>query len=171
MNDVMVDLETLGTTPETPIVSIGAVFFDLEKKVLGPTFYMILDVSEQIERGRKPTGDTLKWWFQQSDAAKKVFHDQAKPAQLVLQTFVQWYKANNPKKAFVWGNGSTFDVSIMENILRDYKIEVPWGYNKIMDLRTYKRFQAKGTSVTKSGVAHNALDDARSQAQFVLDHS
>lgn len=168
MKDLMIDLETLGTTPQTPVISVGAVFFDLETKQLGPTFYLPCDANEQIQRGRKPTGSTLKWWMQQSDAAKKVFHEQAKPMKEVLTLFVQWYKANYPKGAYVWGNGSTFDISIMENLFTDYDVECPWGYNKAMDLRTFKRFNRDGEQVKKSGVNHNALDDAISQAKFVM---
>lgn len=168
MKDCMIDLETLGTSPETPVISLGAVFFDIETKKLGNTFYMAADVNEQIARGRKPTGDTIKWWLGQTDAAKRVFHEQAKPMALVLQTFIQWYKANNPKGAYVWGNGSTFDISIMENLFRDYQITLPWGYNKAMDLRTFKRFQKGGEQVQKGGVNHNALDDAISQAKYVM---
>lgn len=181
MKDLMIDIETLGHTSETPVISIGAVFFDIEKKILGPTFYMALDVNEQIERGRKPSGSTLQWWLQQSDAAKRVFHEKAQPAPQVLQLFVNWYKTGGnmalghalPEKqrAYIWGNGSTFDISIMEHILRDYKIELPWGYNKAMDLRTFKRFVAKGQQVVKQGVDHNALDDAVSQANYVLENS
>ena len=144
MKDCMTDLETLGTTPQTVTVSLGAVFFDIEKKCLGPSFYMIMDVNEQIARGRKPTGDTLKWWMSQADAAKRVFHEKAKPMKEVLTLFVQWYSANYPKGAYVWGNGSTFDISILEDLFRDYGIECPWGYNKIMDLRTFKRFNKAG---------------------------
>lgn len=170
MNDLMIDLETLGTDPETPVISLGAVFFDPTTKKIGNSFYMALDVTEQIARGRKPTGETLKWWFSQSDAAKKVFHEKARPASEVLTLFAQWFKATNPK-AFVWGNGSTFDISIMEHMFKDYKIEKPWNHTKVMDLRTFKRFKAGGEQIKKSGVAHNALDDAVSQAQYVVDHS
>lgn len=168
--DLMVDLETLGVTPDAPVISLGACFFNPMTKVIGPTFYMPLDASEQIERGRKPDGSTLKWWMTQSDAAKKVFHEQAAPAAQALTTFVNWYKQINGK-AFVWGNGSTFDISIMENLFRDYKIKCPWGYNKVMDVRTFKRFKGGGETIVKSGVAHNALDDAKSQAQYVVDRS
>lgn len=172
MTDLMIDLETLGTDPETPVISLGAVFFNPETKQLGPTFYMALDVSEQIQRGRKPTGDTIKWWMGQTDAAKKVFHEKAKPAQDVLQLFVRWYKDNSTGKrgSSVWGNGSTFDISIMENIFRDYGLGCPWSHYNVMDLRTFKRFVAKGKKVEKRGTNHNALDDAVSQAQYVMEN-
>lgn len=171
MKDVMTDLETLGTSPQTPVISLGAVFFDMDGKTLGPTFYMAMDVNEQIARGRKPTGDTIKWWLSQTDAAKRVFHEKARPVTEVLTLFAQWYKQNYSKGAFIWGNGSTFDISILEDMYRDYGIELPWGYNKAMDLRTFKRFKANGAQIPNAGVAHNALDDAIAQAQYVLDHS
>lgn len=170
MNDLMIDLETLGTDPNTPVISIGAIFFDIASKTLGGSFYMALDINEQIARGRKPTGDTLKWWLQQADAAKKVFHEKAKPVPEVLNLFNQWFKATNPK-ANAWGNGSTFDISIMEDMFKDYKLDKPWSHNKVMDLRTFRRFCAKGASVKKEGTDHNALDDAISQAKFVLEFS
>lgn len=170
MNDCMIDLETLGTNPDAPIISIGAVFFDIEKKILGPTFYMALDVNEQIKRGRMVTGDTIKWWLGQSDAAKKVFHEQAKLAPQVLQTLSQWYKINNGK-AFVWGNGSTFDISMLENIFQMYNLDCPWAYNKIMDVRTFKRFVGKDAKIVIPGTAHNALDDAIGQAKYIMERA
>lgn len=165
----MIDLETLGTKPDSVILSIGAVFFDEKTKQIGPTFYMRPSVQDQLDIGRKVDADTIKWWMSQSDAAKKVFGEKQLPTRDVLTMFVNWFKQNN-KQAYVWGNGSTFDISMMENIIRMFNAEPPWGYNKVMDQRTYRRFQAKGERVIKSGVDHNALDDAISQAKFVLQY-
>jgi hypothetical protein len=41
--DLMIDLETLGLTANSVVLSIGAVFFDLEGEDLGPTFYTNVD--------------------------------------------------------------------------------------------------------------------------------
>lgn len=170
MNDLMIDLETLGTTPETPVISIGATFFDVEKKQLGVNFYMALDVNEQIKHGRKPTGDTIKWWLGQEDAAKRVFHEKAKHPTDVLHLFAKWIKSVNPK-TYVWGNGSTFDISILEHMFEMYGVECPWSHTKIMDLRTFRRFQGKGAKVVVPGTKHNALDDAIGQAQYVMERA
>lgn len=169
-SDLMIDLETLATSPQTAVVSLGAQFFDIETKTLGSTFEMVLELQPQIDSGREISASTLKWWMGQEEAAKRVFHEKAQPPTVVLGTFVNWYKSVNPK-AFVWGNGSTFDISIMENIFRMYKIEVPWGYNKAMDLRTFKRFNAPaGAKIPVAGVKHNCLADATAQARFVLEN-
>lgn len=176
--DLMIDLETLGNTPQTPILSIGACFFNaqepnpLNKDKIGPTFELILQLDEQIARGRKPDGSTVQWWMSQSDEARAAIVDKdkvAKPAEEVLNLFARWITENN-KDVYVWGNGSTFDISILEDAFRDYGIKTPWGYNKVMDLRTYRRFVAKGEKVKKLGVAHRALDDAISQARFVMEN-
>ncbi len=170
--DLMVDLETLGTSPQSPIISIGAVMFDLEQGILGGTFYMALKIDDQLEKGRKIDADTLKWWFSQSDAAKKVFHEKAQPTAHVLNTFTQWVKTNKgASKVYPWGNGATFDISLMDDIFRQYNIGSPWGFNTIMDLRTFKRFVANGAPLEGFGVAHNALDDAIKQAKYVIQHT
>lgn len=172
MNDIMIDLETLGVVPQSPIVSIGAVFFDIEKGLLGNTFYMALRLKDQLEAGRKIDAETLKWWMGQSDAAKKVFNEKAQPTTGVLNTFGQWIKMNKASpRVNVWGNGSTFDISMLEDILRQLNIGIPWGFSDVMDLRTFKRFVAGGQAVPKIGVAHNALDDAISQAKYVIYHT
>lgn len=173
MKDLMIDLETLGTTPECVVVSIGATFFDIEKKIIGPDFYVVLKIQDQLDKGRKIQADTLEWWFGQSNAAKSVFHEGSKLPIEVLNMLSTWLKANcsNSRDLRVWGNGSTFDISIMENIYRQYNLKLPWGYNAIMDLRTFRRFVAKNQKVENIGTSHNALDDAKSQAVFVIKHS
>lgn len=170
MNDCMIDLETLGTDPDSPVISLGACFFDIEKKVMGPTFYLAMDIDEQLKRGRKPSGSTLKFWMGQADAAKIVFKEQAKPTLEVLRTFIVWFKANGAK-AKVWGNGSTFDISLMEDLFRMYGLDCPWLYYNVMDLRTFKRFVAKGAKVPPPLIPHHALEDAKTQAQYVMEHS
>jgi exodeoxyribonuclease VIII len=87
----MIDLETLGTEPDAPIISIGAAWFDLETKTIGKTFYATLDVADQIDsKKRFASAATIKWWMGQSGAARKVFKDDARPSKEVLQLFANW---------------------------------------------------------------------------------
>lgn len=180
MQDLMIDLETLGTHVNAPIIAIGAVWFDPETGEKGPTYYRVLDVADQIDsKVRFADASTIKWWMQQANAAKEVFKDNAMPTQQVLEEFRQWImgfaKASKGSKAtrkcFPWGNGSGFDITLMETIFNDYNVECPWLYYNVMDLRTFKRFTAKGAKVEKlEGVNHNALDDAINQVDYVLKH-
>lgn len=170
--DLMIDFETLGQNPDTTVISLGACFFDLDKGIIGPTFYMAFDVVDQLKKGRSITADTLKWWMGQSDAAKKVFNEKAKPTEEVLKTFVQWVQGQGTvSKIKPWGNGATFDISIIEDLFRQYELKCPWLFYNVMDMRTFRRFIANNAKVDKSdGVNHNALDDAKNQAQFCIDH-
>lgn len=170
--DVMLDFETLGQDPDTAVISLGAVFFDELTGELGPSFYMAFDVDEQFKKGRSITGSTLKWWMSQGDAAKKVFNEKAQPAGEVLRIFAQWVLSQNTiSKIKPWGNGATFDISIIEDMFRMYDVKCPWLYYNTMDLRTFKRYIANGAKVVVDGVAHNALDDAKAQALYVIEHS
>lgn len=169
--DLMIDLETLGTTPDAVVISLGAVFFDVKTGTLGPQFYQVLDVTDQMRAGREVSPDTLKWWMGQAEAAKKVFHEKAKAPREVMALFSQWAKANGGSKMQVWGNGSTFDISILENLYRQLGEPQPWAYYSVMDLRTFKRFVGGNEKLAKAGVMHNALQDAINQANYVLSHT
>ena len=69
MNNVMLDLETLGTSPGCIILSIGAVFFD--KNGLGQEFYQTIDVQSSIDAGLTMSGGTFKWWMGQQGAVRR----------------------------------------------------------------------------------------------------
>lgn len=171
MNDLMIDFETLGQTPDTIVISLGACFFDPMNNKIGPTFYMAFEVEDQIKKGRSITADTLKWWMGQSGAAKKVFNEKAKLPKEVLETFSQWVLANSSiKNVTPWGNGASFDISIIEDLFRDYDVKCPWLFYNVMDLRTFRKYVANNAKVEKLGTNHNALDDAVSQATFVNKH-
>lgn len=171
MKQLMLDFETLSTTPDSIVISLGACFFDYDTGEIGPTFYMAFDIEDQLKKGRSISVDTLRWWFGQSDAAKKVFHEQAKPTDEVLKTFIKWVQSNGTiSKINPWGNGATFDISIIEDLFRQYDLKCPWLFYNVMDVRTFRKFVANNAKVEKGGTNHNALDDAISQAKFVIEH-
>ena len=69
-NDLMIDLETLDTSPYCVILTIGVVRFDpygngvAERLELRPT------IEEQTEKyNRVINDDTLRWWSEQSPEA------------------------------------------------------------------------------------------------------
>lgn len=49
MNNLMIDLETMGKKPNAPIVSIGAVFFNPQSGELGPEFYAVVSLESAME--------------------------------------------------------------------------------------------------------------------------
>ena len=70
MNNIMLDLETMGSGPRAAIVSIGAVFFDLQTGELGAEFEVAVDLRESVKFGEM-NADTVLWWLEQSDEARR----------------------------------------------------------------------------------------------------
>ncbi len=73
LNDVMLDLETIGQHSNAVIVSIGAVFFNPLTGNIGAEFYQVIDIEDAMKYG-EVDGSTLKWWMKKSDEARSVFN-------------------------------------------------------------------------------------------------
>lgn len=163
--DVMIDLETLGTTNDCIVLSIGAVKFD--KNGIKDKLYFVLDIKEQFERGRIVNPDTLVWWINNTKESQQVFNESKVSVQTALSKLAEFIGYNG---CFVWGNGSIFDISILEHMYRQYCINIPWAFYNVMDLRTLMRFNCESRFINgRKGVYHNALDDAITQANVVID--
>lgn len=169
MKDLMIDLETLGTRVNSPIVAVGACFFDIKTGEIGKTFDAAIDLTEALRYGRAD-GDTIKWWLTQNDAARqKVARGRSNPLK-VYPAFVEFVNAGG-SGVRPWGNGACFDISMIEyTIARVTEKTAPWDFWNIRDCRTIKHL---GTDLKLSapppleGVAHTALDDAIHQAKWV----
>lgn len=165
--ETMIDLETLGTTSRSAIIAIGAVHFSpITGKIdTRNTFYRRIDWSSAM-RGRHVAADTLIWWMRQDKAARLEVIKGGTKMKDALQELIEWFPENNR----VWGNGSSFDVSMTEDCLLQYGLPIPWKFWNVRDMRTIKAM-AKGlpgmSEATREGTHHNALDDAIFQAQQV----
>jgi len=170
LEHVMCDLETLGTGPESVILSIGAIAFDPDSGTLGPKFYQALDLDTSARYGRLDT-DTILWWMKQSDEARQVFSDpDRKPLPDTLSAFTKWLgQATTCPEGEVklWGNGSDFDNVILSRAYYNCDIPAPWKFYNNRCYRTLKSL-VPATKLLRTGTHHNALDDAISQAQHLL---
>ncbi len=164
----MVDIETMGQRFDAPVLSVGAVFFDPDSGRLKDEFYRAVDIDSAFRFGRT-SGSTVKWWMQQGDAARQAAIKGTESLPKVLQDLTAFYKQN--PKAPVWGNGPSFDCTILEHAYARCEIPAPWAFWNIRDCRTIKELgEAIGYTVPKlAGTAHNALDDAKHQAMWVSE--
>ena len=173
MKNIMVDLETLGTVPGCSILSIGAVAFDPESGELGEEFYVVVRRSSNGVFGLHEDAQTLQWWGSQSDEARQVLRDsedmeESTPLNTALECFKYYLVQFNLNKVEVWGNGSDFDNAILAVAYQKVGLELPW---KFWNNRCYRTLKAeyKGTSrLIRKGTYHNALDDARCQAEHAI---
>lgn len=171
MQHLMIDLETMGTRFDAPVLAIGAVYFDPDTGRLGDKFYRHIDMEDAFRYG-KVSGSTVKWWLKQSDAARAaITRDDGVMASQAFTEF-QAFVLNGPTGDRVkpWGNGATFDITILEYaFLRIIDRAAPWKFWSIRDCRTIKDV-AEPLGVESGelkGVAHHALDDAVHQAGWV----
>ena len=155
---VMIDLETLSLKPNAVILSFGAVRFDEHgtyEELYAPGAPDF--VQEQIDAGRRVDAGTLKWWFEQSDEARgavfKGTYDGARPLDFILDT---------PNLEGVWGNGASFDNVVLRSLLEQNELKI-WSYKLDRCFRTLKALYAPDVVLNNN---HNALDDARNQAQL-----
>jgi hypothetical protein len=161
----MIDLETMGLVPGAAIVSIGAVVFDPRiNRVTKNTFYRELDWASQ---GRQIDPNTQQWWTGRVAGAKAAL-DGLDDLDAALADLTSWL----PRDCKPWGNGATFDISMLENAYRQHNIAIPWKFWNVRDCRTIKDIyeSARGGYDKKSGgTLHHALDDAIFQAQYVCE--
>lgn len=164
MRHVMIDIETLGVTPDAAILAIGACAFDPETGDVGDTFYAGIELSYAI-KNRRIDADTLAWWLKQSEAARNAaFFQGTYTLREALEALTAWL----PSPAVVWGNGSGFDITLLENAYLQVGLLVPWNYRNVRDMRTIVALEAVGKDeIPPVGTAHNALDDAIWQATYV----
>ena len=170
---LMIDLETMGKKSNAPIVVIGAVFFDPQTGEIGPTFYIVISLVDAKDTGAVPDGSTIEWWLAQSSEARSaILVDQVKLVDALIQfrEFINEY--SDEKFVQVWGNGATFDNTILRTSYERLNIPCPWRYYNDRDVRTIVElgktigFDAR-TVIPFEGVRHHALDDARHQAKYV----
>lgn len=173
---VMVDLETMGKKHNAPIVAIGAVVFDPATGSIGESFYKVVCLESSVNWGAVIDPSTVIWWLKQSSEARSaIVNDDAIPlldALLQFREFVSDNVAGGSKKAQVWGNGASFDNSILRSSYDCIAEDYPWEYWSDRDVRTMVELgQAIGfdpkTTIPFEGDRHNALADAIHQARYV----
>lgn len=162
MTNIMLDLETLGTTPNSVILSVGAVKFG-NGEILD-SFYERVDPSSQTKYNLEIDPKTVQWWIQQSEEARKELGLPGQPIEAVLTWLAEWMFDIDVR---VWGNGATMDNVILTNAYNKVGIPRPWSYRGDMCYRTIKNLYPD-IKIEQGGVYHNALDDARSQAIHLM---
>jgi hypothetical protein len=174
----MIDIETLGKKPGAVVLSVGCAVMDMEQLEIVEKAYWVLDLKEQQHQHIDP--ETVIWWMQQTDDARAAFRKlipktDAATFKNELQKLFDKYNTKTP-----WANGTNFDLPILGQYIYnlfsgpgDLEELVPWGY-RWQDMRSLATVMAEILPystfyVTNASVAHNALDDAVRQAEYVLE--
>ena len=168
---VMLDSETLGVSKDAVVCSIGAVIFAPNTTKISGEFHQHIDWQSAIDDGRVVDASTVQWWMAQSDAARKALLDGNKTNAVTWKAALQKFAEFFPKYGYVWGNGATFDVTLLETAYKKhgYNGRPPWNFGNVRDVRTiaHLAYPYYPESIVMDGVAHDALADAIHQANVV----
>lgn len=160
---VMIDLETYGTRPGCPVISIGAVAFG--PNGITSEFHRAISIGHQLAAGLAPDPATVRWWARQSAEARAIFAEATEPPETTLSAFKQWLLAvGNPDQNRIWGNGAGFDQPILTALYETFERRAPWEFYNERCFRTLKSLHRDISAPEKPRVKHNALEDARAQA-------
>lgn len=162
-----IDLETLGTRFDSYILSIGVAAFNIDTGSIIDTLHIktVCDDNYNIDM------DTVMWWLSQSDEARDAItnRENVKPIEMALNELNQFIP--DTKNAVVWGNGSSFDITLLDHAYHQCNLKQPWHFWNVRDMRTIVAlarvvgFDDKG--VKFEGVKHDALNDAAHQAKVI----
>ena len=165
--DVMIDLETLATSTDAAILTIGAVKFDpfdynveFDEK---DKFYVKVDLDSCNELNLTVSEDTINWWSTQSKEAQEEAFSQTGRID-VYDAFQDLYKFCWGAQR-VWSNGAAFDIVICETVFNRIHKKTPWDFWQVRDVRTI--FDLGINPERPAVTAHNALADAEAQARGV----
>lgn len=168
--DVMIDIETFDVKDTAVIVSIGAVAFDVRgahASQNNATFYSGLICPDSQLPGRTVSGNTLLFWFRQSQQARALFDGNAKHTlPTALRQLASFIRMNATLDAKIWGNGVDFDNAILKSAYAHCEQTLPWTYQQNACYRTVMGLGLveKEKLPQRIGTFHNALDDAMTQA-------
>lgn len=166
MNNIMLDLETMGVQSDAAIVAIGAVRFDLETGEIGESWYSAVKLESSLVVGLTVTASTVEWWMKQSDKARSVLWDErALTLPSALHLFSGWAVETGTIDG-VWGNGASFDNSIINTAYRACGHSKPWRKNQDKCYSTIRSLYP--LKLEFEGIAHNAVDDAKHQAKVLI---
>jgi exodeoxyribonuclease VIII len=157
----MIDLETLATSPDAQVLTIGCTKFDPFS--FAPThtdFYMRVDIGEQEELGRVQSDDTLEWWGRQCAAAQEeaFTDDERVDVRTMLRALKKWYVGCDG----IWQQGF-MDTSIIEDMCRQMDEPIPWPHWQVGDSRQFLKRMPHDPREDDKFLAHHALEDSKAQ--------
>lgn len=178
--NIMIDLETLSTHTNAAIIEIGAVEFNKQTGEVGEKFNVIIDPKDWCKNDRHVDGETIQWWFKQTNDARKRFvtkqknikYCTLKHALVMLKNFIMVCDTvDEDKNVVVWGNGSTMDITILESAYEYFDIEIPWKFWSVNDVRTIVDLNPiiKTQTIFNSGIQHSAVGDCLHQIKYLTN--
>jgi DNA polymerase III epsilon subunit-like protein len=145
--NIVVDLETLSTRANASIVVIAAIKFSGKEEFseniseeelfsMKNTFYRRIKINTE-EKKYHIDNNTVTWWNTQPKEIiyESLEHPDRTELKQALTDFTKWV-GNNKDRIKIWGNGSSFDITILGEAFALEGLEICWCYWNIRDIRT-----------------------------------
>ena len=159
----MIDLEPLHTTPQATVLTVGGVKFNpFDSSEPHSEFYFKLDIDSQ---NRDVSDDTIAWWGRQDPKVQEEAFSSAN--RVSMETFLDSLPKWMVGVDVLWGHGYGFDITIIEDMLRQCNKSIPWQFWQVMDSRTLFNLCKIDPRKAMQTDLHNALADAYFQAKGV----
>lgn len=156
----MIDIEGLGTGPDATILTIAAQSFD----PFGTGYYdrhYYARVTLESQENRRIQDDTLAWWATQPEAQAEAFaEDNRIPLDQALDELYRLAWQHD----YIWAQGPTYDINILEHAYKSYNKTQPWQFYRIRDSRTVLSLWPERPVPPTS---HHALEDTRKQINIL----
>lgn len=157
----MIDLEGLGTGPDTTILTIAAQAFDpfgIHK--YEQRYYARVTLESQENRSIQQ--GTIDWWATQPAPARdEAFNEEGRiPLDQALDELGKliWHSKR------IWAQGPTYDMNILEHAYKSYGKAIPWQFYAVRDSRTVFSLWPE---LPKPPTSHHALEDCRRQIDLL----
>ncbi len=175
---VSIDLETLSLNPSNcPVVSLGAVAYSYTCGIFSE-FEVFFDLDEQFKLGRLPSANTIHWWMNQSDDARRALTNSREFLYLEegLDDFYEFWTQDvglsvqdwpkNVGEDYYKSQPKVISMGFDLDIIRGLFPIVPWHYRNTRCLRSMLDWFNKDESVSwpENKLEHSALSDAKTQA-------
>lgn len=190
--EVMIDVESLGTVMGSPIVTVGATLFDpyasdSSEELMRRALLIRIDISDALKYSNGVDGSTLRWWFEQDNAAiKALVGDDAVSMQEALKSLERYCTERGkfvnteffenltdfPKVCRYWAKDPDFDMRLLQHFYDHKELDgkMPWAFWECRSVRTVQDLawpNGDKPDFMVDGVAHDARWDAVSQAMMI----
>lgn len=184
--EAMVDLETLGTKDGSPIITIGACLFNpyiqnTYEALLPYSINIKIDMEDAVKNSEGIDPSTVKWWFGQKDEAIKalITGEMVNLRTALTQLFAFLTSRTTgeshirllPVPERIWAKSPDFDCKMLQYACERTNQIYPFKYFNQRCVRTIVDAAwpdgEDARPVFKTGVHHDARDDAINQALMV----
>lgn len=164
-NELMIDIETTGTSAGCKVLSLGAYGFNKNGEEV--EFYCRFDTAKMEADGLRDDESTMRFWGNQGrEAFEEAFSGKTDPATGIGEFkhwFIKNFSTDYAERFKVWSCGIDFDFPILKYFFAQYGYGELWPFWTQFDYRTLKNIFHRIKADEKNVLKHTALEDAKAQ--------